>query len=339
MTDTPTPTARERIAHHAATLKHQAWVFLFCLYFCARLMKRAALHDWSKHGAEEAPYFASVTPRLRGSTYGTEDYRRRLEELGPGVRAHYRANSHHPEHYDVGVWRMDLLDLVEMVAADWPAAARRHADGDPVRSIVHNRGRFKMAPQLAQILRNSHPVIHPVPHKLVIFDADGTLRRCTVEGQPCPNRSDEWEHAPRVLDVLHTFYSPEALARMRVASNQRGVKWGYLTEADALGLLGDLVISTFGTTREERDAGNGWMLRVAAATGKEGEPEDFAKPGPGMILHHCELAGVEPKDALYVGDMVTDAEAAAAAGCDFVFAQDFFSLGALRRSIAHFGRG
>lgn len=29
--------------------------------------------------------------------------------------------------------------------------------------------------------------------KLIIFDADGTLRRCTVPGQPCPNKDGEWE--------------------------------------------------------------------------------------------------------------------------------------------------
>jgi len=27
--------------------------------------------------------------------------------------------------------------------------------------------------------------------KLVIFDADGTLRRCTVPGQPCPNTPND----------------------------------------------------------------------------------------------------------------------------------------------------
>ena len=34
------------------------------------------------------------------------------------------------------------------------------------------------------------------PARLVVFDADGTLRRTTVPGQPCPRASDQWELLP-----------------------------------------------------------------------------------------------------------------------------------------------
>jgi hypothetical protein len=46
------------------------------------------------------------------------------------------------------------MDLMEMVA-DWKAASERHNDGNIMKSIEHNTGRFDIAPQLAQILKNT----------------------------------------------------------------------------------------------------------------------------------------------------------------------------------------
>jgi histidinol phosphatase-like enzyme len=42
-------------------------------------------------------------------------------------------------------------------------------------------------------------------YRLIIFDADGTLRYCTVDGQPCPNRPDEWRLYPDVTSKLAEF--------------------------------------------------------------------------------------------------------------------------------------
>jgi D-glycero-D-manno-heptose 1,7-bisphosphate phosphatase len=36
--------------------------------------------------------------------------------------------------------------------------------------------------------------------KLIIFDMDGTLRRTTVEGKPCPHAPGEWELLPGVRE-------------------------------------------------------------------------------------------------------------------------------------------
>lgn len=49
---------------------------------------------------------------------------------------------------------MSLLDLIEMLA-DWKAATERHANGDIRKSIDINTERFKLSPQLADILRNT----------------------------------------------------------------------------------------------------------------------------------------------------------------------------------------
>ena len=42
-----------------------------------------------------------------------------------------------------------------------------------------------------------------------------------------------------------------------------------------------------------------------------------AKPAPDMVIHACHLLGVDPKEALVVGDTKNDADAARAAGVAF----------------------
>jgi hypothetical protein len=140
------------IRHVLSTLAHKFLVARYLIAFAVRLTWRALVHDASKLGRFERAEFARVLPFLRGTTYGTQAYRHWLDELGPALRHHYRANSHHPEHHDDGVAGMDLLDLVEMFC-DWRAAVRRHADGDIVASVEHNVERFTLGPTMAAVLR------------------------------------------------------------------------------------------------------------------------------------------------------------------------------------------
>ena len=118
------------------------------------LNQRAAHHDQSKLEPPEKPIFDEMTPRLRASTYGSDEYKAMLAEMQVALEHHYAHNSHHPEHYPEGVSGMSLLDVIEMLA-DWRAATERHADGDIRESIRINAERFKLEPQLVAILENT----------------------------------------------------------------------------------------------------------------------------------------------------------------------------------------
>lgn len=119
-----------------------------------KLEARGFAHDQSKLGPNEKPIFDRVTPQLRGLTYGSEEYKASLKELGPALEHHYRENSHHPEHHPNGVNDMSLLDVLEMVC-DWKAAGERHADGSIERSLIVNASRFKIGGQLQMLLENT----------------------------------------------------------------------------------------------------------------------------------------------------------------------------------------
>jgi hypothetical protein len=138
----------------------------------ADLARRAEEHDLSKLESPEREVFDEFTPKLKGSTYGSDEYRSFLAEMKRGLDHHYKANSHHPEHYaqefgeinpqlvasGEAIRDMTLLDLVEMLC-DWKAASERHADGDIRRSVEINQARFGYSDELKRILLNTLPVI------------------------------------------------------------------------------------------------------------------------------------------------------------------------------------
>lgn len=163
------PETREHIRQVAERLKN----------VCTELRDRGYFHDASKLRTDEKPIFDEVTPKLKGLTYGTDEYRASLKELGPALAHHYRNNSHHPEHYADGVAGMDLLDLIEMYC-DWAAATLRTKDGDMSKGLAINAARFKLDPQLASILRNT-------------WERHGGFTG--YEGYRLPANADEWTRA------------------------------------------------------------------------------------------------------------------------------------------------
>jgi len=153
------------------------------------------------------------------------------------------------------------------------------------------------------------------PVRLYIFDADGTLRRTTVEGLPCPNRPGEWELIPGVRERLGRIDWGEA--RFGVASNQGGVGVGYLSLAAARRLLEDMVVEAFGV----RDPPPG-SIELCPHAPHLGCP--CRKPQPLMLKRLMRRFDAEPDETLFVGDMDKDEGAARAAGTRFMWAHEFF---------------
>jgi hypothetical protein len=137
-----------------ATLKHSRRVDELLLQLIAEISDRVTKHDASKLEPPEKELFDEYSPKLRDTTYGSEEYKTYLAEMGKALKHHYANNRHHPEHFENGVDGMTLVDLVEMLA-DWKAATERHTDGDLARSLEIQQERFGLSPQLVSILRNT----------------------------------------------------------------------------------------------------------------------------------------------------------------------------------------
>jgi len=138
----------------ADTLLHSRRVGELLVSVLDALAHRAVNHDLSKTKSPELEMFNEFTPKLKHSTYGSDEYKGFLAEMQEGLKVHYANNRHHPEHYREGISGMTLIDLIEMLA-DWKAATERHDDGDIQRSLEINQERFGIDDQLQAILTNT----------------------------------------------------------------------------------------------------------------------------------------------------------------------------------------
>lgn len=155
--------------------------------------------------------------------------------------------------------------------------------------------------------------------KLIIFDADGTLRRCVVEGQPCPNADDEWELLPDVRNTIQSVVNMRPDVYLAIASNQGGVDLGYIAHDAASAMLTNLGRAAFPNPyRGKRH----WLVTMCPHRPDAGC--ECRKPRPGMLQRLMRAFEVDPGSTLYVGDLDSDSLAARAAGCRFQWAWEFF---------------
>jgi D-glycero-D-manno-heptose 1,7-bisphosphate phosphatase len=152
--------------------------------------------------------------------------------------------------------------------------------------------------------------------KLYIFDADGTLRRTTVPGLPCPNGPGQWELIPGVRERLARLRWGAGGARFGVATNQGGVGLGYMTYGMARRLLVEMAAEALGKSPPPGS------IEICPHAPHLNCP--CRKPKPEMLLRLMRRFDASEGETLFVGDMETDAEAARRAGVRFAWAYEFF---------------
>ena len=171
------------------TLKHIKNVRKFLYKVIKQLEEQGKVHDASKLESPELEIFDEYTPKLRNTTYGSDEYKQYLKEMQVALDHHYANNRHHPEHFSMifkcedcgelyayrpaecktcahtdcfvricSVDKMNLVDIIEMFC-DWKAATLRHGDGDIMKSIEINAKRFNMSDELKQILINTVEIL------------------------------------------------------------------------------------------------------------------------------------------------------------------------------------
>lgn len=144
---------------NAETLTHIRRVQQLLNEVAANLAERARVHDASKLCEPEASVFAEFTGKLKGCTYGSEEYQSFLAGMRPALEHHYKNNRHHPEYWANGIRDMSLIDLIEMFC-DWKAATERHADGSLLKSIELNKKRFGYGDELESIFIRTYYELH-----------------------------------------------------------------------------------------------------------------------------------------------------------------------------------
>ena len=136
------------------TMRHMETVRNYLDYVIKVLMTRQVFHDQTKLESPEVEIFEEHTPKLKGCTYGSDEYKQNMKHMKVAIDHHNKHNRHHPEHFTNGINGMTLIDLLEMIC-DWRAASLRHKDGDIIKSIEINQKRFGYSDELKGILTNT----------------------------------------------------------------------------------------------------------------------------------------------------------------------------------------
>jgi hypothetical protein len=136
------------------TIDHIAKVQRNLLHVICMLADRSREHDASKLEEPELSGYESLRIRLADVEYGTDEYKAALQECRDTIAHHYAHNRHHPEHWQLGITDMSILDIIEMLA-DWKAAGERTKNGNLGHSIQVNVSRFSISEQLHAILINT----------------------------------------------------------------------------------------------------------------------------------------------------------------------------------------
>ena len=149
--------------------------------------------------------------------------------------------------------------------------------------------------------------------RLVIFDADGTLRRRKDGQNKAPLTDDEWELMPGIEKAIDSIrHLPVVFG---IASNQSCVGRGEIQDYEAHVMLNKLSRTlNLGIDIESPVVQMCPHLRGQCAC---------RKPEPGMLYAIMMYWGFPPSQTLFVGDTDTDAHAAMQSGCHFMFTKDF----------------
>ena len=147
---------------------------------------------------------------------------------------------------------------------------------------------------------------------LIIFDVDGTL---TPFRQGSTGRFEQ-RLLPNVKEVCARLRASGHI--LALASNQGGA---------APSKPGRLTIGAVHSHLR-------WVAReVGASAYRFAISSDRKKPSPSMLVELMREFGVTPASTIFIGDADNNAQAAAAVGCTFVWAKDFFKVA--RRYAAH----
>lgn len=136
------------------------------------LETRKELHDRSKLKGPELDIYAYYGPKLKDTEYMSDEYKKHLKEMKPGLDHHYFHNRHHPEFYKNGIKDMSMIDILEMLS-DWKASVERTKDGDIFKSLEINAKRFNINPELLKIMKNT--MIEMMPFSIVVKDYDNEI--------------------------------------------------------------------------------------------------------------------------------------------------------------------
>lgn len=194
--------ARQRFDSRPDTHEHIATVRGLVNGVAIDLLDRGHRHDRSKLASPEVETFDAVTPLLANMTYGSDEYKATLAEMGIALGHHYRENRHHPEHAEAELeWRQATID-----GDGWPYEVSnlgdvRNADGKTRRAHINAFGYARL--QLAREGTKQNVFVHRLVAEAFVENPDAKPEVNHRDGDKLNNAAANLEWVTRGENVRH----------------------------------------------------------------------------------------------------------------------------------------
>lgn len=148
--------------------------------------------------------------------------------------------------------------------------------------------------------------------KALFFDRDGIVNMRIMCGYV--THIDEFEFLPEFFSVFRQIKDAGYVAIL--ITNQQGVGKGLMSNSDLLAIHDYMQRELLHNTGYEFDD-------IYACTALASSPNSCRKPSPTMLLEAMEKWNIDPAVSWMVGDTLTDAQAAQAAGIPSILVGSF----------------
>ena len=111
----------------SATMEHKTRVAIKMSALAREITRRGNVHDNSKFKTPEVEIYSAHFNELNNAKYGSPEYDKALNNIKPALNHHNEVNDHHVQHFEDGIFGMDLIQILEMLC-DISVAAESKGD-------------------------------------------------------------------------------------------------------------------------------------------------------------------------------------------------------------------
>lgn len=154
--------------------------------------------------------------------------------------------------------------------------------------------------------------------RLIVLDRDGVIN---AESADYVRDADEWHPLPGSLEAIARLH--EAGYRIFVVTNQAGIGRGIMSE--------DAVLRVHARMRDAVEQAGGAIAGIEYCPHSPDDGCECRKPRPGMLRKLEQESGCSLHDVPFVGDKLSDIDAALAAGARPVLVLTGYGEGTLAR--------
>lgn len=213
----PRKPSYEELETTAQTWQHIDLVRRYLRVASVELTKRGETHDRSKFDRAEVDAFTEYTPKLKTLTYGSDEYKQCLKEMGTALRHHYDHNSHHPEfrrrserwvnvlgfegHYEVSNFG-DVRSVTREIVRSGPTG-NLLKQGKIRRQYVTPKGYCRL--QLRSEGRVKNALVHILVAEAFLPNPDARTQVNHLNGRKRDNRASNLEWATPSENLRHAY--------------------------------------------------------------------------------------------------------------------------------------